>query len=131
MTGTQKAVLVAGIAFVVFGIAGFVTSGSSMEADPSMAPELFGTFPVNVLHNVVHLALGLWGLIAARTWHAARTYARATGVLYLLLAGLGLIAPDGFGLVPIGGSDVALHAFLGVSLLAIGLAAKEGRLRTA
>ena len=131
MTGTQKAVLVAGIVFVLVGVAGFLTSGSSMEADPSMAPALLGLFPVNLVHNVVHLALGIWGLLAARSWAGARMYARAAGTLYLLLAVLGLVVPDGFGLVPIGGADIALHAVLGLGLLVVGLAAKEQTLRTA
>ena len=131
MTGTQKAVLVAGIVFVLVGVAGFLTSGSSMESDPSMAPALLGLFPVNLVHNVVHLALGIWGLLAARSWAGARMYARAAGTLYLLLAVLGLVVPDGFGLVPIGGADIALHAVLGLGLLVVGLAAKEQTLRTA
>ena len=131
MTGTQTAVLVAGIVFVLVGVAGFLTSGSSMEADPSMAPALLGLFPVNLVHNVVHLALGIWGLLAARSWAGARMYARAAGTLYLLLAVLGLVVPDGFGLVPIGGADIALHAVLGLGLLVVGLAAKERTLRTA
>jgi hypothetical protein len=131
MTGTQKAVLVVGLVFVLVAVAGFLTSGSSMEADPSMAPALLGLFPVNLLHNLVHLALGVWGLAASRTWGAARAYGRIAGALYLALAVLGLVAPDGFGLVPIGGNDIALHAVLGITLLAIGFMAKEPAMRTA
>jgi len=39
-----------------------------------------------------------------------------------VLALLGLASPDGFGLVPLGGSDVARHCVLGVALLAAAFA---------
>jgi hypothetical protein len=38
-----------------------------MEADPARAPQLLGLFAVNVLHNVVHVLFGIWGLAASRT----------------------------------------------------------------
>jgi hypothetical protein len=33
----------------------------SMEAD--LDSRLFGLFPVNILHNLVHLAFGAWGIL--------------------------------------------------------------------
>jgi hypothetical protein len=131
MSGVQRAAQIFGIIFVLVAIAGFITSGTSMEADPDTAPHLLGLFPVNLVHNLVHLALGVWGLIASRDWSAARAYARISGALYLLLAVCGMVVPDGFGLVPIGGADVALHAVLGIALLAVGLTAREPTMRAA
>jgi hypothetical protein len=52
MSGVQRAAQIFGIIFVLVGIAGFVTSGTSMEADPEMAPHLLGLFPVNLVHNL-------------------------------------------------------------------------------
>ena len=52
--------------------------GLSMEADLSRAARIFGLFPVNLLHNLVHLAFGIWG-VAARKFSSARTYCRAAG----------------------------------------------------
>jgi hypothetical protein len=46
------------------------------------------------------------------------------GITYLLLGLLGVLAPDGFGLVPLGGNDVWLHGLLGGALLAVGFTAK-------
>jgi Domain of unknown function (DUF4383) len=124
MTLVQRAAQVAGWAFIIIGVGGFFATGASMETHPALAPRLLGIFPVNVLHNVVHLAFGLWGILASRTFGAARAYCRVSGIFYLLLAALGALAPNMFGLAPIGGNDVWLHAVLGAVLAAIGFAAR-------
>ena len=108
-----------GIVFLLVGIIGFIPGltqphqhdGLAMESGSGMA---LGLFPVNVLHNIVHLAFGVWGFVAARTFDAARFYARAVAVIYALLVVLGLFPAtnDTFGLIPIGGNDIWLHALL-------------------
>lgn len=117
--------MVFGVVFILIGVLGFVQFGGNMEADPARAPHLLGLFPVNAVHNGVHLGLGIWGVLAARSWDGARNYCRIAGVLYLVLAVLGFMAPDGFGLVPLGGHDIALHVVLGVILAAVGFTAKD------
>ena len=124
MTTVQRLAQVFGIVFILVAILGFVASGSSMESDPEMAEKILGLFPVNLVHNGVHLGFGIWGLLAARSFDGARNYGRIGGVLYLVLAVLGYVAPDGFGLVPLGGNDIWLHALLGVALAAVGFTAK-------
>jgi Domain of unknown function (DUF4383) len=126
-TVAQGVSLLAGVGFLLAAVVGFVASGMSMEADPTLAPKAFGIFPVNFLHNSVHLAFGLWGLAAARTHAASRTYCRAAGVIYLVLTVVGFVAPTGFGLVPLGGADIALHLVLGVVLAGVGFTAKDPR----
>ena len=116
MTLAQRFAQIAGWLFVLVGVAGFFVTGMSMESDPATAPKLIA-FPLNVLHNVVHVILGVWGIVASRTHDAARGYLIGAGVLYLVLAVAGYFVPNGFGLVPIGGSDVGLHAVLGLALL--------------
>jgi len=37
---------------------------------------------------------------------------------------VGFLSPSGFGLVPLGGSDIWLHCLLGVVMVAIGYTAK-------
>ena len=128
MTTVQRVAQIFGVVFILVAILGFMATGmSNMEADPARAPALVGLFPVNVLHNVVHLLFGIWGLVASRSFNGARGYARIAGVLYLLLAVAGYIAPNGFGLVPLGGNDIWLHAVLGFVLAAVGFTAKELR----
>ncbi|HEX6063183.1 MAG TPA: DUF4383 domain-containing protein [Longimicrobiales bacterium] len=125
MTTVQRAAQIFGIVFLLVGIIGFVTSGSSMEADPAMAAKIFGLFPVNAVHNGVHLAFGIWGLLAARSVQGSANYAIIAGALYAGLAVLGFVAPDGFGLVPLGGNDIWLHALLAAGLLVTGLTAQR------
>ena len=74
-----------------------------------------GLFQVNVLHNVVHLAIGAVLIAAAlRGDRPARTANRAFGVLYLVLfvAGLFLVG-TGLNLVALNASDNILHLVLG------------------
>jgi len=96
-----------GVAFVVVGVVGFV---------PPLTPNgnLLGLFPVNAAHNLVHIALGVWGLVVGGTFSGALFYLRGLTVIYGLLAILGLFPATNtlFGLAPIHGADVALHAVL-------------------
>ena len=124
MTTVQRAAQIFGIVFLLVGIAGFFVTGGSMEADPEHAARLLGLFPVSVLHNIVHLLFGVWGLVASRTFEGSRTYGRVGGIVYLLLAVLGFVSPDMFGLVPIGDHNIWLHAVLGIALAAIGFSAR-------
>jgi hypothetical protein len=120
----KRIALVFGIVFLVVGIAGYLTDGGmSMEIDP--AGMLLGLFPVNMLHNAVHVAFGLWGIVASRSFAGSRNFARIGGILYALLAVLGFVVPNGFGFVPLGGHDIWLHAVLGIALLAAGFTAKD------
>ena len=120
-TTVQRVALIFGIVLLLVGVLGLITEGGmDMESDAM----LLGMFPVNLLHNIVHILFGVWGLLAARAWTSARTYAQIGGVIYLVLAVLGLVAEDGFGLVPLGGNDVWLHALLGIVLAGVGFSAR-------
>ena len=121
----QQVARIFGVAFLLIGVLGFVSGGMSMEADPALAPKILGLFPVNVLHNAVHLLFGVWGLAASRTVSGATQYAKIAGGIYVVLAILGFIAPSTFGLIPIGGHDIWLHALLGGVLVAVGFMAPK------
>jgi hypothetical protein len=114
--------LVYGIVFLLVGIAGFIPG---LVAPPEAGRDLtiatgfgrlFNLFPVNVLHNLVHVAFGLWGIAAYRTFSASRSYARAVAVIYGVLTVMGLIPvlATTFGLIPLYGHDVWLHALLAI-----------------
>ncbi|HEY7529777.1 MAG TPA: DUF4383 domain-containing protein [Gemmatimonadota bacterium] len=113
----QRVAQIFGWVFVLIGVLGFFATDEEGR--------LLGLFPVNTVHNLVHLAFGVWGILAARSWDAARTYCRAAGVIYLVLTILGFVDPDGFGLVPLGGNDIWLHAVLALALLFFGFTARE------
>lgn len=125
MTMIQRVAQIFGVVFLLVAIIGFVASGMSMDANPATAPKALGLFPVNLVHNLVHAAFGVWGLVASHSFGGAKSYATIGGVIYLVLAALGFVAPDGFGFVPLGGHDIWLHVVLGVALLAAGLTSKD------
>ncbi|HSK18295.1 MAG TPA: DUF4383 domain-containing protein [Longimicrobiales bacterium] len=124
----QLGALIFGIVFLLVGILGlFVPNGMGMEADMETAGLLFGLFPVNLVHNIVHLAFGVWGLVASRTHPASRSYGRIGAIAYGALVVIAFLSPTLFGLAPIGGNDIWLHAVLALGLAYIGYAAGDTR----
>ena len=120
----RRVAMVFGVVFLVFGILGFVSPGG-MSMGVSSPGMILGLFPVNLLHNVVHILFGVWGLMASRSFTGAKMYAQVGGVIYIVLAICGWLIPDTFGLLPNGGSDIWLHALLGIVLLGVGFTAKD------
>lgn len=114
--------LIYGIAFAVFGVGGFVPGLTTMVAgDPNLSVTqpghgyLLGLFHVNVLHNLVHLLFGIWGIVASRGgYDASRLYFRAVAIIYAVFVICGLVPglEYMFGLVPLHGNDVWLHIVL-------------------
>jgi hypothetical protein len=111
--------LIAGLTYLILGILGLVPA--TLTPPPADAPALsfallygylLGLWPVNVLLSAVHIAVGFWGLCAWRERCSAVAYARALAVLFAALALLGAIpgANTLFGVMPIHGHDVWLHA---------------------
>lgn len=109
------AAAVFGVIYLVAGVAGFVANTSP----------LFGLFPVNLLHNVVHVVLGAILIYGMMSTSAALMATRLVGAVLLVLGVLGFFVPEGFGLVPIGGSDVWLHLGSAVVLLGVGFLTGE------
>ena len=120
---TRTFALIFGIVFLIVGIGGFIPGLTDHTATPhedltmtSGYGHELGLFPINLLHNIVHIIFGLWGLLAYRSYSGARTYARGVAIIYAVFVVMGLI--DGlnttFGLVPLYGNDVWLHALLAV-----------------
>jgi hypothetical protein len=108
--------MIFGIVFLAVGVLGFVpgvathTGGDGLNSH-SM---LHGLYMVSPLHNAAHLLFGLWGLAGSRSTGGAVAYFRGVAVIYALLAILGLLTAtmDLFGMIPLGGNDVWLHAAL-------------------
>jgi len=121
MTVIQRVATISGVIFVLVSLAGFTPIGMGvMQMDHSGSSMLLGMFPVNALHNVVHMLFGIWGLWAGRTAARSLTYALGSGAAYLLLGGFGLFTDSLLGIVPIGGYDVYLHLGLAVVLAGFG-----------
>ncbi|HYE34009.1 DUF4383 domain-containing protein [Methylocaldum sp.] len=106
-----------GILYVIVGILGFIPGlVQPIVGGPELAVEagygrLLGIFPVNLIHNLVHIGIGVWGILAARSLPRAVTFARANAVIFGVLFLLGLIPATNtlFGLAPIYGIDAWLH----------------------
>ena len=77
--------------------------------------ELLGLFQVSILHNVVHVAFGIAGVVASRHWNSARGYLIGGGVVYLLLWVYGLVTDldSDANFVPLNTADNWLHFVLG------------------
>ncbi|HEV7721791.1 MAG TPA: DUF4383 domain-containing protein, partial [Iamia sp.] len=89
----RVATVVAGT-FLLVGVLGFVPGVTQHLGDITFAghdsgAELLGLFQVSILHNIVHLAFGIVGLLAARQGRTAVLYLLAGGSVYLLLAAYG------------------------------------------
>ena len=116
----QRFALVFGIIYLLVGILGFIPVPPILVPIEIVGPFggvmgpfegfLLGLFPVNWLHNLAHIGIGAAGLASFRSPVGARSYALVVGVLYVVLALLGLIVPTLFGLLPLGGLDITLHA---------------------
>lgn len=120
----RRVAMVFGIVFLLLGILGLISPGG-MSMGVSAPGMILGLFPVNLLHNIVHLLFGVWGLMASRSFTGAKMYAQVGGVIYIVLAICGWLLPDTFGLLPNGGNDIWLHALLGIVLVAVGFTAKD------
>jgi hypothetical protein len=76
-----------------------------------MHGRVLGLFTVNMLHTIVHLAVGAWGLWAFMGNASPQVYARSLAVLFGVLGVMGLVPALNtvFGLMPLHGHDVWLH----------------------
>jgi hypothetical protein len=124
----QLAALIAGATFLLVGILGFIpgiTAHYDMlkVAGPHSGAHLLGLFSVSVLHNIVHLAFGVAGVLLSRTFSGARWFLIGGGVVYLVLWLYGLVInlqqPVNF--VPLNMADNWLHLALAVGMLGLGL----------
>lgn len=122
----RETALVLGIAFTAAGIAGFLPA--FMHPVPHEAPALgvsaaygylLGLFPVNVVHSLFHLIVGIGGIAAYLKARLARPYLRGFAIALAALTVMGLLPGFDvtFGLAPLFGHDVWLH---GVEAVAAG-----------
>ncbi len=133
MKPVQYFALTVGILFLLVGIMGFVPSlvqvpTASDGADLGFTAGygyLLGLFPINLLHNLVHLTVGVLGILASIALDSARLYSGILGIFYAVLTVMGLlpVANTTFGLIPIFGHDVWLHAVTSAAAIYFGFIA--------
>ena len=136
-TPVQLAATVVGAVFLVVGIAGFIpgltTDYDTLQfAGHESQAKLLGLFAVSILHNIVHLAFGVLGLVMAKTPRNAFLYLVAGGVVYLVLWLYGLIIDhdSAANFVPVNTADNWLHLLLAIGMIALGFALGRNLPRT-
>ncbi|MDB5245195.1 MAG: TonB-dependent siderophore receptor [Parcubacteria group bacterium] len=117
----KKLAVLFGIVFVLVGVLGFI---------PNPLVGSAGLFQTDVLHNIVHLLIGVVLLIVAMSApEKSSLWLKVFGVIYLLLAVLGFILIPGggplLGLVQMNTADHWLHVVLGVVLLIGGVVSNK------
>ncbi|WP_309116236.1 DUF4383 domain-containing protein [Saccharothrix sp.] len=124
----RVATLAVSAVFLVVGAAGFVPwvvtdYGELRFAGMHSHALLLGVFEVSILHNLVHLAFGVTGVLLGRTVRSATLFLVTGGVIYLLLWVYGLwIDEDSVAnALPVNEADNWLHLVFGVGMIALGL----------
>lgn len=117
---TRTAARIFGIIYLLVGILGFIPALLQPADGPHVligtTVNLLGLFPVNAVHDLVHILIGFGGILAAASFAGARSYFRTIAVLYAVLAVFGIIPLTNtlFGLAPLTGLDVGLHALTAI-----------------
>jgi len=124
----QLAALAVGAVFLLVGILGFIpgitTDYDTMSfANHHSDAKLLGIFNVSILHNLVHLAFGVVGLVLARAAATAKLYLIVGGVIYLALWLYGLVIDKDTdaNFLPVNSADDWLHFALGVGMVGLGV----------
>jgi hypothetical protein len=129
LTPAQWYCLLAGVLLLLAGAFGFLadasfdTSGATDadrvgNADGQLQGDGFLGFEVNAWHNIVHVLSGVVLLAAFRRRGTARAVALAFGLVYGVVAVVGLIdGSDVLGFIPVNAADNVLH----IALSALGV----------
>lgn len=118
----QWLALVIGIVYLLVGLVGFAITGFDDFTEHDHSQTLLG-FAINPLHNIVHIVIGLLGLLLWRTLAQARTFGWILFVGYGAAFVYGLIVannPDA-NILNINGADNGLHLVSALAGLLIAL----------
>jgi uncharacterized protein DUF4383 len=121
MTWPQMLALAFGAIYLLVGVVGFFVTGFGNFFAHDTNQTLLG-FEINGMHNVVHIVIGVAGLLLARTLAGARTYGWLLAIGYGAAFVYGLIAigkPWDF--LSINAADNVLHLLTAIVGLAIAL----------
>ena len=120
--GARWSPLLFGAIYLVVGIIGFLPFlGGSVTMTNS---KLLGLFNINLLHNLVHVVIGIAGLAAVTSLPNSRRFCQVVGGSLLLLGVLGVsLSPIRSASSHIGQLDIPLHLVTGAVLAYFGFAA--------
>lgn len=127
MSRNRLVAYVVGAVYLLVGLVGFAVSSDFVNKNTDK--RLLGIFEINGLHNVVHLAIGIALLAAARAgYRAARSANMAVGGVYLLLGIIGLFIANNTSsanILSLNGNDNVLHLGSALVLLAVAMGEKD------
>ncbi len=104
-----------GVVLLVVGLLGFV-----------MPSPLLGIFETDTLHNIIHLASGLIGLLVAGNRGMARMFLIIFGLVYGVVAVAGYVqGTTVLGLIAVNTADNLLHAAIAAVCLVVGFGSKS------
>ena len=127
MSRNRLVAYVLGAVYLLVGLVGFAVSSDFVNKNTDK--RLLGIFEINGLHNVVHIAIGVALLAAARAgYRAARSMNMAVGGVYLLVGILGLFIANNTSsanILSLNGADNVLHLGSALVLLAVAMSEKD------
>lgn len=118
----QWLALIIGIVYLLVGVVGFAVTGFDGWTEHDHSQTLLG-FAINPLHNVVHIAIGLLGILLWNTSGGARTYGWILAIGYGATFVYGLIVQNNedLNILNINGADNGLHLASAIAGLAVAL----------
>lgn len=110
-----------GVVYTLIGLAGFLVTGFDNFA--GVTDDTLLGFELNPLHNIVHLAIGVLGLVMWNRLASARTYGWILAVVYGLTFVFGLFAVSNvdINILSLNGPDNVLHLLSAAAGVAIAL----------
>ncbi|MFP5298548.1 MAG: DUF4383 domain-containing protein [Actinomycetota bacterium] len=79
-----------GVVYMLIGLVGFAATGFDGWIAQNYTEKLL-LFPINPLHNIVHIALGVVWMFSASTHAGAKRINQLLGVVLLAVAALGFL----------------------------------------
>jgi hypothetical protein len=107
----QTVALAFGVIYLLVGVLGLApfVGGSYTQTNS----KLLGFVPINLLHNIVHLVIGLAGIAAAASLARSPQFCQVFGVVPIAIGIVGIFVSNPLSLIPIGGFDVVIHLATG------------------
>ena len=122
----QAAAFVVGGLFLLIGFLSFLPGvtanyGAMAFAGHESGARFLGVFQVSVVHNLVHVAFGVAGVVMARRFRSARMYLFGGGLVYAVLWAYGLLVGShgSANVVPVNSADNWLHLVAAVGMIAL------------
>jgi hypothetical protein len=133
----QCAAILMGSLLLLLGIAGCIPGlTTSLHALQPVGHQsgalLFGVFQISLLQNLIHIAMGVAGLMLARSYALARWYLLGVGLICvgLWLFGLLIDPRSAANVLAFNNADNWLHFGVGVTMIILGLTLGGARVPT-